>query len=939
MGKNKNNRTIIIKIKGYFYIIILIIALCALCIFHIDKYTTQNNHLITDKINAFFTTHDVLTSFLFCFVILVFLISIVLLEFFIKRHRRSIQRFRNDNKLIFIFLLLYILFYQFWEKLIGDYVIDKFLCFFDTNLLNDIIFIAAVLISAAVITFHKGLNINQRAKLICVIAILFWVYYRWRCHLFGPQGTQYPLYFKPLYLTEHLKYVDFVPLLALCGIIPSILKSLFGAPYFKSKYNEERNPMGYIIDNPIKAIQDDTLKRDSFVTSAIQKLLNTDTVDGAYTFGINSPWGAGKTSFMNLMKEQIQNTYSNYRESILIDFNPWLYAAEQDLVTAFFDELSKYLKQYDHSLAKDIIDYSKLLSAFGTKETKMIASLIDLTRDNHATIQKKKDRITNTLRRIRKPIFVFIDDFDRLDADELMEMMKLIRNISDFPFMYFIAAYDKAYLVECLDKRMNLKGSDFVEKIFQHEFHLPPSPSEILRNKLYDLIVDNEAVKNREPDKQTLEQYIKNDYENPLSALSNLREVKRLANHFYASYRYVIDDINVIDLLLIELIKTKYPLVFAFFQRKKDAVLITDSDKQHYHLYQGKNDINNIDFIKYIKLHSKEFKISDIDKLYVETIFRLLFPDLLNPQSEDGKNINKKIWFNRYINLTEMESDISTADFEKALKKDIDGFHKSMDQWLDDHKSYALRCRIMNHNDLFLDERLKLLEAAFYFMSKDKDIEFTDIDKLVGEIIKLTPPSSMDGEREFIKTILLRYGNSRRTREYIGHLYNNRILSEIILNQEITLIQQKILQGFFDDDKKTTFDVHCCFIELLSGNSQYLYYQYVDYYKDNKKLIQLMKKYVEDQDHIVQYIPITIYSKRIKTGSTGFGYALAPIVDLIWGSRKTFFEYINGLDDSNSIISEFKKFLVLYKNNNYKPTTFRFESFDALDMIIRLTTY
>ena len=83
----------------------------------------------------------------------------------------------------------------------------------------------------------------------------------------------------------------------------------------------------------------------------------------------------------------------------------------------------------------------------------------------------------------------------------------------------------------------------------------------------------------------------------------------------------------------------------------------------------------------------------------------------------------------------------------------------------------------------------------------------------------------MDGEREFIKTILLRYGNSRRTREYIGHLYNTRILSEIILNQDITLIQQKILQGFFDDDKKTTFDVHCCFIELLSGNSQYLYYQ------------------------------------------------------------------------------------------------------------------
>ena len=345
---------------------------------------------IFDTITTFFDTHQL-------FIIILALLAFIIACIFIDSDKwHKCKSFARDNALIVVLLLLYIFFYRFWEGLIRDYIIDKFLCNYESNLLSIFIICLACLGLVWLEGNRLGKRISPRKKLIYISALCFWVYYRWICNQFGPEKTSCQLSFVSLLNNGYLKYIDIVPFIALCEILPSVFAKEEDESYYVRRNQGETT--GYITDNPIKKNDDDILKRDSFVTSAIQELLKTDIVDGAYTFGINSPWGAGKTSFINLMKEQIQNPYSGYNSnSILIDFNPWLYATEKDLVSAFFDELSKYLKQYDLSLAKDIIDYSKLLSAFGTKETKLIASLIELTKNDPSTLQKKKDRITNTL--------------------------------------------------------------------------------------------------------------------------------------------------------------------------------------------------------------------------------------------------------------------------------------------------------------------------------------------------------------------------------------------------------------------------------------------------------------------------------------------------------------------------------------------------------------
>ena len=64
-----------------------------------------------------------------------------------------------------------------------------------------------------------------------------------------------------------------------------------------------------------------------------------------------------------------------------------------------------------------------------------------------------------SLQKIDRPIVVFIDDLDRLGGNEIMEVLKLIRNVANFPGLKFVAAYDRAYMVEVI-KKQNVESAN-----------------------------------------------------------------------------------------------------------------------------------------------------------------------------------------------------------------------------------------------------------------------------------------------------------------------------------------------------------------------------------------------------------------------------------------------------------------------------------------------
>ena len=84
-----------------------------------------------------------------------------------------------------------------------------------------------------------------------------------------------------------------------------------------------------------------------------------------------------------------------------------------------------------------------------------------------------KTKIENGLKQLDRPIVVTIDDIDRLAADEMFEVLRLIRNTAAFPNLIFIVCYDKDYVVRQIQNKGITDSELYLEKIFPLELSLP----------------------------------------------------------------------------------------------------------------------------------------------------------------------------------------------------------------------------------------------------------------------------------------------------------------------------------------------------------------------------------------------------------------------------------------------------------------------------------
>ncbi len=807
----------------------------------------------------------------------------------------------QDNIEVCSLFLLYVLFYDFWEGLIGKRIIDGFLCYFNSNLFNDVLFVLAVAGCFVVCYLNRGKSIKQSTKLVCIIAILYWVYYRWICKQCGDKENPYNLYFESLSLIEFVKYVDIVPLYALCKLVPSY--------FVKSTFKKFDGDIGYIRDVPIVKEKEDMMGRKKFAQIATSKLIKTDTSNGSFTFGIDAPWGAGKSSFMNMMKEEI---YCMHNDSIVLDFNPWLYAEEKDLVSVFFDELSKSLRRYDLSLAKDIIDYSQLLSAFDTKETKLISSLMRITHNN-SSLQEKKELIRTAIKRIQKQIFVFIDDLDRLDADELMEMMKLIRNISDFPYLYFVAAYDKLYLIECLGKRMKTKEVDFTEKIFQIELKLLEGPKTDLGSELIRRI-DNYIEKD---DKQDFNSLIEDSVF--VNALSNNREIKRIANSFLIYYECLKGFINVRDLLLLEILKTKYPLVYSHFVKHRKIYLRKNGNKIEL-LSQKIKGVSFQTIVLHLEKQYQDLKLRQADIKIIDNIFLSLFPN----DKEIVRGISDANYHENYFTPISSDIDIPEIDFLELLRtENIDLIEKMFHRW-SIYKKISLG-RILNEYLPLKCGEVKILIEVLLFTIHNNYADNVSND-LITKYITLfgnrTPIEKFAvRDKEYIEQLLTKYGYSSNLCFYLYSLIYekdkwNYPLSKDVVNQ----IRIEIFYNCLNQCPKSFKDIIPCFLltaEVVRVNG-------IISKAFLSEIVNTMKSHVvKNISFFLPAIIIPIGEFPTKNGQGSF-ILNHNIINALWGTIDEFYIYIGSLK-STQVLKEFKEFIQSYINANCKSVSFSFK--------------
>lgn len=306
----------------------------------------------------------------------------------------------------------------------------------------------------------------------------------------------------------------------------------------------------------------DLYNRSHTIKATVDNTIDFFANNKSTSLAIIGEWGSGKTAFKYEMQNQIKH---NLKEDyIMFDFEAWACDTPQSIVKTFFSQYRKQIGKYIPKLNPVIKDYMfELLDDFGKSTfkvnhiSKFIKEMIGTDSENNF------DYITNFLKKAQVRSYIFIDDLDRMQADEIMEVLKLVRNTANFPYTQFVLLYDKDYIVETLSLGKLKNAELYLEKIINVEIPLSKIEYPALIQSFWDKMekILNEYNRNIYNNTDKINNDIISINDILAISLKNEREVLQLCNKMKIMLNYFKNDqidISYCDLIWICIINNKY---------------------------------------------------------------------------------------------------------------------------------------------------------------------------------------------------------------------------------------------------------------------------------------------------------------------------------------------------------------------------------------------
>lgn len=379
----------------------------------------------------------------------------------------------------------------------------------------------------------------------------------------------------------------------------------------EKKSDSDKTRSSIIPDLPITSHKDDRLDYRRDVLNLCKTIENLPA-DISHSIGIISPWGSGKTSYMNMVKERMKDD-----RFILVDFNPRHSKKTELIQEDFFQELCSQLKVYNGEFSTLFEDY---LDALNIIDKKGFASWLRVY-DKLTARADRKERLQAGISRLNRRIVVFIEDFDRLLDVEIVEVFKLLDENASFGNIIFISAYDKEHLRRLLGQKYDNEEGKFSDKFFTLEVYLPRRP--------YEKILDYVALKLEEllswdePTSELRKAWLRRNRDVIKKYISTLRDAKRFLNLFLRDYAIIKDEVVFGEYFLVSLIKYKYPQELnALYEQK----------------YLTRRD-----------MASQVFQIIKDCDARSSDIIEMLFPDSSSSDTENYKSIRYESSFHKYF--------------------------------------------------------------------------------------------------------------------------------------------------------------------------------------------------------------------------------------------------------------------------------------------------
>ncbi|MEI6042535.1 MAG: P-loop NTPase fold protein [bacterium] len=333
-------------------------------------------------------------------------------------------------------------------------------------------------------------------------------------------------------------------------------------------WKKKETESNFLSDHELKERKNDLLNLADKANKFAERVFNNGNSE-SFVFGVDAPWGIGKSSFINFCKEHWDENQSN--KTVIFKFNPLRYAGSKNLLEVFVDGLI-------HSIQKDsfvpeikplISRYARLLrevnrfSIFGF-------SLPTLTVDY--TADEAFDDLNAVLKRFKKKVIIIVDDLDRMTFSEIKDILFVIRKSFVLPNISYVLCYDTENIgilesetpdaekiSEFLEKFVNIKISLFLDKENLAKY-VSDNLDKAVSTKLVDPILVRQALGG------LLDIYKSSGYHNYLPFIGDVRKLKRLINTVVLfeleSTDFQNTDFDKQDLIHLLLIYIHFPNIF-----------------------------------------------------------------------------------------------------------------------------------------------------------------------------------------------------------------------------------------------------------------------------------------------------------------------------------------------------------------------------------------
>ena len=239
--------------------------------------------------------------------------------------------------------------------------------------------------------------------------------------------------------------------------------------WFSRYYKPNKGQRFFISDTEITAADHDLMGLADRARAFAERVLNEGSVD-SLVFGIDAPWGTGKSSFVNFCIEYWRTDCST--RTVVFKFNPLRYESKANLLEKFIDGLVETLQQsaFIPELGPAMSEYSRLIRA---KEGLSIGGIKLNLFFLSQSVDDAYEALQSVLARSQKKIVIIVDDLDRLPLEQVKDILFTIKVGFPLPNVSYVLCYDTDNIAsgrlgsedvrEFLEKFVNVKVGLFLD--------------------------------------------------------------------------------------------------------------------------------------------------------------------------------------------------------------------------------------------------------------------------------------------------------------------------------------------------------------------------------------------------------------------------------------------------------------------------------------------